>query len=301
MMLQNNLNDDSLFIASMALVSISRYSLGDVLRGDRILYNVNNLYEQQPSDYWTNRFYTEDWIGLFHDDYHTMILPESELTWMKKAKRVSQIRFKFPSVFRDELEESCRRHREEFDRICQSDALRRGWFIRTENYSFKYAVHGAGPYYALEDIFESLTTYVRGHEGIFDADTSKKLYFLPWLEIDRRKEFRIFVFENSITAMSVQHLYETNDWLSGKGDQEIAQLVDKILNHFVGHIREKLTFMGSYVMDLALIGPDETPYFIEPNAYGAQYGAGSALFHWINDDSVLRDSSVIDFRFVDRE
>ena len=62
-----------------------------------------------------------------------------------------------------------------------------------------------------------------------------------------------------------------------------------------------MNFMKNYVMDLALIYSEEKPYFIEPNEYGANYGAGSALFHWIVDEKRLQDSDIIQFRYVDRE
>ena len=50
-------------------------------------------------------------------------------------------------------------------------------------------------------------------------------------------------------------------------------------------------------MDLSLIGPDDTPYFIEPNCFGKYYAAGSALFHWIHDHDKLHDTSCVELRY----
>lgn len=277
---------------------IKRYSLQEIISNpDR--FNVNNLYEEgdQPKDYWSSRYYTEDWIELFHDQYFKMTLTADELKWMKKAVDVSQIRFKFPAIFEDELEKACDNHRLEFE-----DILNNGdkWFIRTENYSFKNTVKGVGPYNNLKDIFKSLTTYIKGHSGIDQDDATKTLYFLPWIEMDYQKEFRIFIYQNTITAISDQHLYCVNKWLASKTDTEISALVRKIITFFNDNIKERLAFIENYVMDLALIGEEETPYFIEPNAFGAKYGAGSALFHWINDHDQLHGKGTLEFRFVSK-
>jgi len=175
------------------------------------------------------------------------------------------------------------------------------WFIRTENYSFKYAIHGPGPYSDLQKIIQSLTTFVLGHECIHDQDTTKIVYFIPWIDIDFDKEFRIFVYQNKITAISAQHIYVINKWLSNKTTQEIETIVGKIVNYFEENIKDKMSFMANYVMDLALIGDEETPYFIEPNEFGAEYGSGSALFHWITDYDDLHDFDTIQFRFTSRE
>ncbi len=277
-------------------IDIKTFLLEDVKENDKVLYNVNNIYDKQPSDYWTRRRYTADWIDKFHENkYHTIVIEEHELEWMKKAKNVSQIRHKFPRNFDDELEESCKRHQKEFDKIMEHGDR---WFIRTENYSFKYAVHGAGPYNDLKKVIQSLTTFHIGHENIFDSDTKKTIYFIPWIDIDYDKEFRIFVYKNKITAISAQHIYVVNSWLKNKSSGEIEKIVEKIVGYFNENIKDKMSFMESYVMDLALIGESEEPYFIEPNEFGAEYGSGSALFHWITDHDDLHNSDTIQVRFT---
>ena len=315
-------------------VKVKTFSLQDVKENDKILYNVNNIYTdgKQPEDYWSRRYYTGDWIDFFlKDKYHTIVISGSDLEWMKKAKNISQIRPGFPRIFMDELESLCKKHQERFEKIMESGET---WFIRTENYSFKYSQHGVGPYNDLKKIFESLISYSTGHACISDDDKSKTIYFIPWIDMDFNREFRIFVYNNQITAISAQHIYVINKWLQGKSKIEIEALVDKIVKYFNENIRDKLTFIGSYVMDLAmvtlvtLIGGEavgdrdeidevkevdeidevnEIPYFIEPNSFGAEYGSGSALFHWIIDHDDLHglnnssDSKSIQFRYVDRE
>jgi hypothetical protein len=59
-----------------------------------------------------------------------------------------------------------------------------------------------------------------------------------------------------------------------------------------------MTYKTNYVMDLALVGEDETPYFIEPNSFGKYYAAGSALYHWIYDHDKLHETDTIELRYV---
>ena len=42
----------------------------------------------------------------------------------------------------------------------------------------------------------------------------------------------IFVYNNEITAISQQHLYSENKWLANKSNDEIEEIVNKILNYF---------------------------------------------------------------------
>jgi hypothetical protein len=57
--------------------------------------------------------------------------------------------------------------------------------------------------------------------------------------------------------------------------------------------------MVNYTFDLVLLN-DSTFYFIEPNSFGKEYSAGSALFHWINDSDILLNESCneIEFRYT---
>ena len=129
-------------------------------------------------------------------------------------------------------------------------------------------------------------------------DEECKIYFLPWVTINPDKEFRIFVCKNEITAISQKHIFTVNKWLQKKTEKEIQGVVCKILIDFEQNIKEKLKFLEDYVMDLALIGQEEISYFIEPNSFGKNYAAGSALFHWIDDEVILLKNDTVEIRFV---
>jgi hypothetical protein len=280
---------------------IARLSLKDVENNEGTMYNVDNLYHEEPEDYWdvTNSFSTDKWIHLFHerDKYHVIKLIEDDLVWMKEAQLHTVLTGKFPQQFRDHLTTTCKRHQAIFDGIMEHGSK---WFVKTNHYSLKYAEHGTGPYYSLDKVVESLVTQVDGHSAIEQDDSEVMVYFFPWIEMDHRKEFRIFVCDNRVTAISQQHLDKINSWLSTKSDLEIVSIIDRVINHFNEHIQSRLSFLGSYVMDLVLVGESERPYFIEPGPFGAKYSSQSSLYHWIIDKELLGDSNCVSLRYIDR-
>lgn len=285
-------------------VLIKRYQQDHVLSNMDVLFNVNNLYgDKMPSDYHEKikRGNTSRWIDLFHsDNYQTLKLDESDLRWMKVACHVGLFTCDFSRIHKDDLEYTCEKYRNRMAEIKASDPIgaENGWFIRVESVSLKYGKHGPGPYRDLKEIIESLVTSSSGHECIKPDDIECTIYFMRWQSMDPFKEFRIFVHQNRITAISDQHLHVINKWLNTKSDDEISDIVNIIINYFDKNISPKLEFISSYVMDLALVGDDEIPYFIEPNSFGGNYASGSALYHWIYDHDTLHDDDIIEFRYT---
>ncbi len=286
----------------MSKLVIRRYCLDHVLDNDKVLYNTNNHYDERPDDYdqVINSGNTKFWIDKFHkNNYYKLTLDRSELRWMTEASKIGMFRRRFSHMYDDELEDACAKYETQINEINKNlNEDETGWFIRSDRVSLKYGIHRAGPYNNIKEIIESMVTGISGHECFKENDQTCDLYFMRWIDMDPRKEFRIFVHENKITAISDQHLYSVNDWLNSLTDEEIKKIITKILDHFEYNIKDKMSDMGSYVMDLALIGDDETPYFIEPNSFGANYASGSALFQWINDHEMLHNDDVIEFRYV---
>jgi len=65
---------------------------------------------------------------------------------------------------------------------------------------------------------------------------------------------------------------------------EIIKLWSKIIIDFIeSQTIDKLSIVcgDNYSIDLALLEPDNKPYFIEINPFGKEYTSGSSLFHWI--------------------
>ena len=96
----------------------------------------------------------------------------------------------------------------------------------------------------------------------------------------------MFVYQNQITAISQQQHYKQ----IYHDHQEVLPLITILETHFHTHVQPNLVYLTDYVYDVALT-PDLTPYFIEPNSFGKEYTSGSALFHWIRDETKLYNTS----------
>ena len=115
--------------------------------------------------------------------------------------------------------------------------------------------------------------------------------------MDIEKEFRVFVYQNNITAVSSQHIYKVNTWLNSMTDTNIIDIIQDLRQFFILNIRSKMSYAESYVMDIVLLDSGQF-YFIEPNTFGSAYSSGSALFQWLLDDEMLHTSTNIEFRYT---
>lgn len=124
---------------------------------------------------------------------------------------------------------------------------------------------------------------------------------MDWIDnYDEDREFRVFVCDNTITAISAQNLYKVNLWLNSLTDEEIIGVMNDMIEFFGNNIQERLSFINSYVMDIYYRSPNNW-YFIEPNPFGSKYPSGSALFHWHNDHALLNgNSNEIQLRYVSK-
>lgn len=294
---------------SLQRIDIKRYSLKHVLKHDKVLFNTNNHHgvsgENRPNDYdrVNDKGNTGNWVDRFHKgNYFKLTLGTKDMRWLREASKVGLLTGRFSSRFNDELKQTCQTYARDMEIINKHlQNGEKGWFIRTEPVSLKNGLYGAGPYRNLEAILKSMVTGSYGHECFGINNTHCNLYFLRWRHLHPQKEFRIFVYKNNITAISDQKLYSVNSWLCTMTDTQIRQLVRKIVTYFNKHVQNKMSDFENYVMDFALVGKKETPYFIEPNSFGAQYASGSALFHWVRDHNVLHTPNTIEFRYVHTE
>jgi len=265
---------------------IASIPLDDVHAGNRKRYNTNNNWvnNEPPEDYdkVIAETRTSSWVDIFKEHYVVVNIDADDVVWMKRAWNTGKLTIRFPHMYDDELEEFLER-KKDLEGIIGS----RDWFVRTENVSMKNGKFGAGPYRDLRSIIISMVTSISGHSAFKHDTKSIKLYFFPWVEIDPSKEFRIFVHNRRITAVSQQNLYTPNQILTEDEEPEKTAegWVEKINAYFRRSIKESI-LLDSYVLDIALIG-DDTPYPIELNSFGTEYASGSALFGWIQDKNIL--------------
>ncbi|KAJ3141698.1 hypothetical protein HDU90_006041 [Geranomyces variabilis] len=264
-------------------------------------YNVSNLWTdgKPPDDYEAalSATATSKWVELSHPDPVPTLVIDSpaDLHWMKQANADNYLGV-FSHIYDEELRDTVAKYE------CQMPRPPiEGWFIRTQHVSLKEGMYGIGPYYTLENIIKSIVTSSHRHRPLRPADMQCTLFFFKWQPIDPYREFRAFVYQNRLTALSAQRWHKANPWLAEKSDEDLQSLTLHIVSHFYSTICERLLFLnGNYTYDLA-IREDGSVYFIEPNAYGATYSAGSSLFHWVKDEILLSDPLTVQLRFVARE
>lgn len=278
---------------------IKRIFLDHVLENDKILYNTNNHpYSEEmhlPPDYFLKQELTrtKKWINKFHKDYPTLTFDKQDISWMKKALQIGYHTGKFSDIYEDELEQTVQKYKD--------INLNQGFFIRSDKVSLKEGQNGIGPYHNIKSIIESMCSTTPGHSAFDLNDETCTIYFLPWLKFNPDKEFRVFVHNNEITAISAQHLYTINNWLNTLSDKDIAKVINNIQSFFNDNIKDKLAYLTDYTYDFVFLDDGnsfDNGYFIECNGFGRHYAAGSALYHWIYDHDTLHDSSVIELRYV---
>ncbi len=281
---------------NMSNVEFVTIEQDDILTHDKNKYNSNNhwLNDIKPINYdkIINQSKTSLWINKFHTDYKIIEITNNEqLNWMKKAYEISSQTGKFSQIYSDELDDFIENHKN-----MKYFENNNKYFVRTDDVSLKYGEHGVCPYNNLKKIIESLVSSIRTHTPIKNNTTKINIYLLPWINIEPWKEFRIFVNNNKITAISQQNIYCVYNKLSNK--IILFKFANIIINYFNSVVKNKINHVQSYTYDFAILDDDE-PYFIELNSFGKEYAAGSALFHWLLDEDILYGKhNKIQFRYT---
>jgi hypothetical protein len=281
---------------------IQKVTLDDTYLYDRIRFNSNNYREnnEQPVDYQAvlEKSSTKYWIDKIHINYTIINIQYKNILWLKEASLIGVVTGRFSHMFDDELSDLLK----EYDVLTKRIFTDNKYFVRTERFSLKYGVHGTGPYSNLKNIIESLVTSINGHNPMKNDAEYLKLYLLPWRNIDTNKEFRVFVYQNKITAISQQFLHQNNEYLQQFDITEKCKIIntwiDMICAYFESTIKKNINHVSNYTFDVAILDNEEL-YFIEINSFGKEYAAGSALFHWIIDQNILYgNESNIYFRYT---
>jgi hypothetical protein len=264
-------------------------AVDDVILFDKERYNTNNHWEEglgRPADYEQKleENNTRLWIDHFKSYEKIEISLTGSESWLIQAFEIGRHTGKFPESYAEERDELVAKLSSQF----HFDG--KEYFIRTENVSLKCGQHGAGPYTAMAPVIESLVSCVTGHTPIcLDSRGSITLYFIPWVHIDPKREYRVFICEGRMTAISQQHCYTVYE-----DDFDRVADVQLIHRYFVDSIRPVIAH-SSYSIDIAVLeeegdsGPPTASrvYFIEINCFGKEYAAGSSLFGWLQDEDIL--------------
>jgi hypothetical protein len=287
---------------SIRQLKITTVELDNVLANNKILFNTNNHWiDGRPANYDAvlDKTHTGNWIDKFHDEYKKIILDSEDLAWMKEALKIGTITRRFPKQFDEEKLQTITKHKPETDiifRDCKS------YFVRSDSVSLKYGKYGAGPYMDFREVIDSIVTTLVGHTCFRESDTECPLYFMKWIpEMNTDLEFRLFIHNNKITAISQQFIFQKNVCLGRQGRISLRSMIFQCCQFYEESIRDKLLYLGGdYTIDMVFLDDNKSlPYFIEPNCFGKEYAAGSALFHWLNDEKQLYGKcEQVEFRYV---
>jgi hypothetical protein len=280
---------------------IEYITLETVSNADKNMFNNGNLYEIRPDDYSLQHqlVETQQWVDKFHKQYSTIVIPSKYLRWLKEASYIGSFTGNIPNSYEEEINVLS----EELNNKYGNDYLQTGYFVRTETVSLKSGVHGCKAYKTMKDIIESSVTSRHDHTPINERTTELCYYLLPWLSnVDDNKEFRVFVKNGKVLAISQQHLYQSNSYLQDPTtrDSIVANWCKIIVDYIHSVVVPRIDHINSYVMDICLLDCEEItplihdqdnlqlqPYFIEINPYGKNYGSGSSLFNWITHSHIL--------------
>ena len=263
-------------------------------------YNVSNLWPVDNYKEVLSYTETKNWINAFHKN-----IPQIKVTnikWILEAAKIGTFTGQVSNMYKDEIEDFCKK----YDNY--NELMTNGVFIRTDHVSLKTGIHGIGPYFNIKQIIESICTCSSGHAAINKTDKELNIYLMPWLNLDTDKEFRIFVHNNKITGISIQKIYKQNKWLSSFTENDLKLLTIEIKNYFTNEFIEKWKktqtskYTKNFTMDLIITDliTEEKKYkfyFIEPNPFGPEYAAGSALFHWVDSKILYNEEDAIEFRY----
>jgi len=286
---------------------IEKINVDDVYYYGKDKYNSNNHWKSTcdtPEDYIQvlEKTETKHWIDKFHRYYTILNIDKSDLAWMKDAVNISSITSKISGVHKDEIERAIQKYEKHIGHLFKHGEK---YFVRSDTVSLKEGIHGVGPYTNVKMIIESLVSCKTGHSPVEVYTEDVKLYLMKWQEnLVFHKEFRVFVQNRRITAISQQHLYTVNNILAPLSEEDREKLINEwittINTYFEDVIKDKITVLDSYVMDIAILDHTNEAYFIEINAFGKDYSSGSSLFHWIIDDIKLmgKVKDTIFFRYA---
>ena len=178
----------------------------------------------------------EAYGSIFHSEAIPLEIKPGDVKWMQKAFSIAHVMGVFPSLFLEELQDAVQKYNAQ-----HPDLFSYPQFVRASNVSLKTGMHGIGPYGSLKQVFESIVTSRIGHTPITfeeEEDGSPRpliLYFMRWKNLQH--EFRVFVYQNHITAMSQQHLYSETDLTTEQEREQVSRKIilylrDNVLPHF---------------------------------------------------------------------
>lgn len=230
-----------------------------------------------------------NYIHLIQSIKHIIIpITRNEKEILGRVCKIGIFTDKISEIYEEEVEEIIERIDKKIPKTNEP------YFFRTSHCSAKDSIHGLGPVYNARDIILRLVTSQRCLKNLED-DENTYLILKPWLNLNRAYEFRVFIFNGEITAISQYYCYEDYGWEEKLEKIDIQEIYEKIDGLY--HKLKKC--YDNCVMDIYLNTETNEAELIEFNSFGMEMASGSALFEWIADKRQLYgETNCIEFRFV---
>ncbi len=264
----------------------------DIIMTVDITYIDLKEVESQPQEFNNNNFIGDlsiqqyhdilsmtncsKWIDIIHCDYYVVELDENDCEVLLKAGQSGVITQRIPEMYIQELESIANKIQYPYVKS----------FARLERCSLKDGCLGAGPFLSAFEIVKGLCTSYRCYKQ-FLRNKTQKVFITPWNDnIKECFEFRVFVYNRKVTAISQYNIY-SDYGLKDKPlcalSRSIIRLVEQQLNHFP-------QLPTSYTVDVYFVEGNTVlslDNIIEFNSFGKELAAGSCLFNWIRDYNQL--------------
>jgi hypothetical protein len=297
---------------------IEQIALEEVQEKGKEKFNSNNHWmdndSEMPKDYvaFGESCNLRRWINKIRTNYKIVLVDSVEdIKMLRKINQLYLQTNRLSPIYQEELDDLTSKYQNKYSNHFQhleGNSNPTGYFVRSENVSLKNGKHGIVPYSSMKQIFESSVTCPTEHSPLTVPPTEPiRFYLFPWLAFHKFKEFRVFVHQREITAISQQSLYHSNDLLRSIPDESernqlIIHWMEMIIRYYENELKEKIDHLENFSMDIMILDNNseategveadkeqekEQVYLIEINPFGKLYAAGSSLFHWILDDEKL--------------
>jgi hypothetical protein len=162
-------------------------------------------------------------------------------------------------------------------------------FVRLDQRSAKKD-YGIIPLNNTKDILHHLIFSKSLYKNVYNKNLDVKLIIMPWKNIKKKYEFRIFIYNKNVVAISQQHLYN-----KFKYDVIKIHKIITLINN--SNFIKKLPY-NDVVCDVYIDIINNLCNLIDCKPYGAYSSSRSSLFCWVKDKNVLcQNNSNIEFRF----
>lgn len=166
------------------------------------------------------------------------------------------------------------------------------YITQQEYYAFAISIHQAlkvtNGHEAMDLLCNSERIYVDLLKQIEYSDEFKcKVLIREWKEIPYELEFRSFVYNNQLNAISQ---YDYNIYLNYLivNKETIKNVIHE---YFEKEVKSKLEYLKNYVIDFGITSKKEKVYVIELNPFNTEesQGTGGSLFNWKEDQKILEN------------